>query len=570
MLDRRGFVALSASVAACGAWAESARRAIPSSGKVPRFGMVTYLWGRDLPLPELLAACDASGLEGVELRTTHAHGVEPTISEAAGADIRKRFADSSVELVGLGSNERFDSPDPARLAAAMEATRGFLRCSAAVGGGGVKVKPDSFHRGIDPRVTIEQIGASLRELGPSAADLGQEIRLEVHGGCANPSIIREIIDLADHPAVRACWNCNPRDLQGQGFLHHYDLLRPVFGGTLHVRELDALDYPIGDLLDRVQSDGYGGFVLLEAHSDPPPRRVPALSNQRALFDVLRRPRAPRRNSTIRIAPRRNAPNVLEVKAGNEAFATVRLVPGERTPSIHPLHAPGERPVLRGFPFDRREHDATDHPHHRGMWVAHGDVGGHDFWHDPSCRIKVRSHEIVGDDVVRLEADWLSPDGPLARETRTLRFSAGPRFNRVDTAIELVPLIPELVFGDTKEGTFALRLAPSLRVDGPVARGRLENAEGVRDKACWGLRSSSVTAEGPIDGRLVRVTVVDDDSNPWSPSHWHARTYGLLAMNPFGRRAFEGSAARSGAMTLTPDRPLRCGYSTILETGLPAG
>lgn len=567
MLDRRGFVALSAAVAASGAWAESARRSTALTGRSPRFGMVTYLWGRDLPLPELLAACEASGLEGLELRTTHAHGVEPGIPDSGAADIRRRFAESSVELVGLGSNERFDSPDPARLAAAMEATRAFLRCSAAVGGGGVKVKPDSFHRGVDPRVTVEQIGAALRELGPFAADLGQEIRLEVHGDCADPTAIAEIIGLADHPAVKVCWNCNPQDLRGPGFQHHYDLLRPHFGGTLHVRELDALDYPIGDLLGRVQSDGYGGFVLLEAHSNPPPRRVSALANQRALFDVLRRPRAPRRDSTIRITPRRHAPNLLEVKAGGEAFATVRLAPGERMPSIYPLHAPGERLALRGFPFDRREHDATDHPHHRGMWIAHGDVGGHDFWHDPSCRIKVRSHEMVEGDAVRFKADWLSPAGLLARETRTLRFSTGPRFNRVDTTIELVPVVPELEFGDTKEGTFALRLAPSLRVDGPVARGRLENAEGVRDKACWGRRSSAVTAEGPIDGRLVRVTVEDDDSNPWFPSHWHARTYGLLAMNPFGRRAFEGSAAGSGAMIFTPDRPLRCRYSAILETGL---
>lgn len=569
MLDRRGFVALSAAVAASGAWAESARSSISRPGRSPRFGMVTYLWGRDLPLPELLAACEDSGLEGLELRTTHAHGVEPEIPESGAADIRRRFAESSVELVGLGSNERFDSPDPDRLAAAMETTRRFLRCSAAVGGGGVKVKPDSFHRGVDPRVTVEQIGAALRELGPFAADLGQEIRLEVHGGCADPKTIAEIIGLADHPAVKVCWNCNPQDLRGPGFQHHYDLLRPAFGETLHVRELDAFDYPIGDLLDRVQSDGYEGFVLLEAHSAPPPRRVPALSNQRALFDVLRRPRPLRRESRITIAPRRNAPNLLEVRAGTESLGTVRLAPGERTPSIFPLHAPGERLVLRGYPFDRRESDAIDHPHHRGMWIAHGDVGGHDFWHDPSCRIKVRSHEIVDGDAVRFVADWISPAGVLARETRTLRFSAGPRFNRIDTTVDLVPVVPELEFGDTKEGTFALRLAPTLRVDGPVARGRLENAEGVLDKACWGLRSASVMAEGPIDGRLVRVTVEDASSNPWSPSHWHARTYGLLAMNPFGRRAFEGSGAGSGAMVLTPDRPLRCRYSTTLETGLPA-
>ena len=568
MLDRRGFMAASALAATSGAWAESLRRSLEPSSTSPRFGMVTYLWGRDLPLTELVSACESAGLEGVELRTTHAHGVEPTISPQEAGEIRSRFADSAVELVGLGSNERFDSPDAGRLAAAMDATRRFLRCSAAVGGGGVKVKPDTFHRGVDPGATIDQIGRSLRELGPYAEDLGQEIRLEVHGGCADPSIIGRIVDIADHPAVRICWNCNAQDLRGPGFRDHYELLRPRFGGTLHVRELDAFDYPIGDLLGLVASDGYEGFVLLEAHSPPPTHRVSALANQRALFDVLKQPRPTRRKSTISISPRRRAPNLLDVRVGDESFGTVRLGPGERTPTIHPLYAPGNRPALRGFPFQRVEGEVDDHPHHRGMWFAHGDVGGHDFWHDPACRIHVREHEIVGGDTVRFIADWISPEGRLATETRTHRFSGGPRTNRIDTEIELVPAGDSLEFGDTKEGCFAMRLAPTLRVEGPRARGRLENAEGLQDQACWGRRSRFVLAEGPIDGRLVRVTVEDGEPNPWFPSHWHARNYGLLAMNPFGRRAFEGSAAVSGAITFTPQRPLRCRYATILETGLP--
>ena len=122
-------------------------------------------------------ACAEGGLEGVELRTTHAHAVEPRLEPAARAEVRARFADSPVACVGIGSDERFDSPDASRLAAAKAATVDFLRLSADVGGGGVKVKPDSFHEGVERSRTIEQIGESLRELGPVAADLGQEIRL---------------------------------------------------------------------------------------------------------------------------------------------------------------------------------------------------------------------------------------------------------------------------------------------------------------------------------------------------------------------------------------------------------
>ncbi|MEC8321046.1 MAG: DUF6807 family protein [Planctomycetota bacterium] len=570
MPDRRTFLASNLVALAAGPSAFAAAwraRAATCRLASPRFGLVTYLWGRDLDLPELLAVCGRSGLDGVELRTTHAHGVEPTLDARGRADVRARFESSPVAFVGIGSDERFDSPDAARLRAAKKATIDFLRLSADLGGGGVKVKPDSFHRGIERAVTIEQIGRSLGELGPVAADLGQEIRLEVHGGCADPRVVRDIVRIADHPAVRVCWNSNPQDLRGLGFQRNYELLRPSFGDTLHVRESDRFDYPTADLLELLGRDGYDGYVLLEAHTTPPVHRVPALRNERAVFDARMRVRPRTPAPGISIAPGRRAPNRLEVRAGDEPFATVHLGGGERTPAIHPLHAPGGRRVLRGFPFERRDGEATDHPHHRGMWFAHGDVNGHDFWHDERCRIRVREHETIDGDTIRFVADWISPDGVLARETRTLRFSATADRRRIDTEIELVPVVDELVFGDTKEGCFALRLAPTLRVEGPRARGRLENAEGLRDGECWGARSSSVTAEGPVDGRLVRVVVVDEESNPWSPSHWHARKYGLLAMNPFGRRAFEGRDAGSGAMTFTPSSPLRCRYATIVETGL---
>ncbi|MEE2972513.1 MAG: sugar phosphate isomerase/epimerase family protein, partial [Planctomycetota bacterium] len=361
MIDRRTFLASSA-LATSPAWAEGLRRVAPTT----RFGLVTYLWGRDLSLPVLLKACADTGLDGVELRTTHAHGVEPGIGEAEASAVRTQAEDAGVAIVGLGSNERFDSPDSRRVAAAIEATRGFIRASAAVGGGGVKVKPDSFHPGVEPGATIEQIALSLATLGPFAADHGQEIRLEVHGGCADPAVIAEIVARADHPAVRVCWNCNPQDLRGPGFRHHYDLLRPRFGGTLHVRELDAGDYPVQELVQLLDRDGYDGFVLLEAHSPPPPARTEALGLQRRYFERLvsigRRPSAA--PGAIRIEPRGGSPGAPEVagydvRVGDEPFATLRFGEGERTPSIFPLFAPGRLGVLRTFPFARIAGESDD-------------------------------------------------------------------------------------------------------------------------------------------------------------------------------------------------------------------
>ena len=328
-----------------------------------RFGMVTYLWGRDLPLPALIEACERTGLDGVELRTTHGHAVERGLDEAARRAVRDRFEASPVEIVGLGSDERFDSPDPDRLAAAKRSTLEFLELSAAIGGGGVKVKPDSFHRGVDPDRTIEQIGRSLAELGPAASNLGQELRLEVHGQCADPAVIRRIIEIVDHPAVRVCWNSNPRDLRGRGFVRHYEMLRPHFGGTVHVRELGDERYPSADLIRRLVDDEYPGMVLLEAHTPPPRHLVSALGNQQAMATAMtadRRYEVDEPAGPIRIAPRRRAPNMLDVRSGDELIATLRLGSAERTPTVFPLNAPGGTPGDPRVPL-RTERGGGDRP-----------------------------------------------------------------------------------------------------------------------------------------------------------------------------------------------------------------
>lgn len=565
---RRSFLSHTAAALVAGpaAFAAQLRRSAPPAARL-RYGMVTYLWGKDVPLPELLAACATAGLEGLELRTQHAHGVEPSLDAAAGRALRERFAAQPVLLLGLGSDERFDSPDAGKLAAAKAATRAFLQLSADLGGSGVKVKPDSFHKDVPHERTIDQIGAALAELAPFAADLGQELRLEVHGTCADPRVIAAIVARADHRAVRVCWNSNPQDLRGPGLATHFALLRPHFGRTMHVPVTDNVDYPLRDLVALAHRSDYDGYLLLETHDAAPVPLAPALARQRERFVAMRdgaaAPPTPPRVRTVTIAPRADDPSLLDVKASDAPFATVRLGAAERTPAVHPLFAPGGGLVVRGFPYAPGPRDATDHPHHRGLWFCHGDVGGHDFWHDERCRIEVREHSIDGA-TLHFTAEWRAAGTLLATERRTMAFHATDREHRIDTAIELVPHGARLRFGDTKEGAFALRLAPTLTIEGKHGRGRLANAEGLLDGDCWGKRSASVLAEGPLDGRLVRVTMLDDRDNPWHPTWWHARPYGLLAMNPFGQRAFEGPQAPSGERELTPAAPLRFRVRVVIE------
>ncbi len=251
-----------------------------------RFGLVTYLWGLDLSLPELIEVCEASQFLGVELRTTHAHKVERNLDEKARAEVKARFADSPVTLVGIGSDERFDSPDGAKLVRAKAATREFLRLSKDIGGSGVKVKPNSFHPGVKHETTIAQIGESLLELAPFAEELGQEIRLEVHGGCSPLPIIEQIVAIADHPAVKVCWNSNEEDLRGEGIDKNFERVKGRLGGTLHVRRLDEKRYPYPRLFELLRQEKWAGWMLLEAHGQAPKERVAAMRQQGVLFKAL--------------------------------------------------------------------------------------------------------------------------------------------------------------------------------------------------------------------------------------------------------------------------------------------
>jgi sugar phosphate isomerase/epimerase len=249
------------------------------------YGLVTYQWGKDWDLPTLIANLEKAKVLGVELRTTHAHGVEPSLNDRQREEVRRRFADSPVTLVGIGSNERFDNPDPEIVKKAIEASKEFIRLSHDVGGSGVKVKPDRFHDGVPHEKTIEQIGRSLNELGEYAAGFGQQIRLEVHGQCAQLPTIKAILDVADNENVAICWNSNQQDLEGKGLEANYRLVADRFGGTCHVRELDSPDYPYQKLIDLLVADDYEGWVMLEASSKPKDP-VAALARQGKLFQEM--------------------------------------------------------------------------------------------------------------------------------------------------------------------------------------------------------------------------------------------------------------------------------------------
>ena len=236
-------------------------------------GLVTYQLAEKWDVPTIIENCTAGGFEGVELRTSHAHKVEVELSKNERAEVKKRFQDSKVQLMGLGSAFDYHTPDAAKLRRDIDATKDYIVLAQDVGATGVKVRPNGFPKEVPKEKTLEQIGRSLAELGDFARDHGQVLRLEVHGaGTSLVPHIKTIMNVANHPSVGACWNSNQSDLEGEGWDRNFDLLKnKIF--SVHMRDLCLEEYPWRKLLTRLNDIQFTGFCLAEIPPSTDPVRV---------------------------------------------------------------------------------------------------------------------------------------------------------------------------------------------------------------------------------------------------------------------------------------------------------
>lgn len=250
-----------AMAAAGAAWAGSPSRATPKEGAM-HLGIVTYNIAKDWDLDTILRICREAGIEGVEFRTTHAHGVEPTLDTAQRAEVRRRLADSGLRQVSLGSVCEFQSTDLAVVRRNIEECARFVELARDIGARGVKVRPNGLPKDIPVQKTLEQIGKALAECGRIGADNGVEIWMEVHGpGTSEPANARRIMDACGHRNVGVTWNSNATDVVNGSVKPSFDLLKP-FIRCCHITELWG-DYPYRELFGLLRRSGYDRFTLCE-------------------------------------------------------------------------------------------------------------------------------------------------------------------------------------------------------------------------------------------------------------------------------------------------------------------
>ncbi len=249
-------------------------------------GLVTYQWAKDWDLPTLIANCEKTGYFGVELRVDHAHKVEINLSASQRADVKKRFADSSVKCLGYGSNFEYHSPDQATLRKNIDQTKEYIKLCKDIGASGIKVKPNDLPVSVSREKTIAQIATSLNEVGKFAADFGQLVRVEVHGNLTQeiPNM-RAIFEQVTEKNVKMCWNCNDQDLLTPGLDANFNSVKKWFGDTVHVREFNVGNYPYKQLMGLFKGINYDGWILLEARTEPVDK-IAAMNEQLELFKAM--------------------------------------------------------------------------------------------------------------------------------------------------------------------------------------------------------------------------------------------------------------------------------------------
>ncbi len=279
-------------------------------------------------------------------------------------------------------------------------------------------------------------------------------------------------------------------------------------------------------------------------------------------------------------------DTIQVTIGGKPFTTYHFDPKTAKAYLQPLRDANGVVVTRGYPIGdtipaANLHDPSLEPHQRAMYFGHGNINGYDFWSEEVFakyygqgdtsrwgRMVFRKiDEMRGgpsSGTIRATFDLEGPDHkPFAQETQEFTFRGDKGSRMIDSQIVIHADHGPVKFGDTKEGTFAIRLAPEL--DAPT--GKMVDSKGGQGEAqIWGKRADWVNVDGVIHGQTLGVAIFDSPKSFRHPTYWHARGYGLLAANPFGLSFFFRDPKQNGSYTVSAGQSINFQYRVFIHDG----
>lgn len=273
----------------------------------------------------------------------------------------------------------------------------------------------------------------------------------------------------------------------------------------------------------------------------------------------------------------------------------------RKPVLFPVNTIDGITVTRSYPFAFIPGERTDHPHHTGLWLNYESVNGLDFWNNSTAIPAERRaqygtirHKAIKDKKTNgatasltTTAAWDRQDGKTLLDERTVfYFSVNANTFIIDRITTLTARDTTVVFEDVKDGLFAIRVARELempvkdatsfvdatgnvttvkRTDSAGATGMYYSSAGLTGDSVWGSQGRWVMLTGNRQGTAVAIGMIDHPANPGYPAYWHARGYGLFAVNPLGRKVFS-KGKEELRFSLAPLQSVTFRYRVLIHSG----
>ena len=313
---------------------------------------------------------------------------------------------------------------------------------------------------------------------------------------------------------------------------------------------------------------YDDGRLIDVQNDPP-EKSPSESTSESPQAAAARAVLENAFESLEPAPTvgfRGKPGEAVLTVAGKPVATYRYADKKvLRPYLAHVETTGGIQVTRNLPpvegVDRTDH-ATMHP---GIWMAFGDLDGEDFWRNKGRVV----HEAFveeptgspgkGQFAVRNRYERANGE-PVCHEVCRITFLIRPRGYLLlwDSTFSADR---EFYFGDQEEMGLGLRVATPINVvnGGTIidSRGR-KNGEGI-----WGKTADWCDYSGTVDGRKIGMTLMCHPAN-FRSSWMHARDYGLILANPFGRKAF--TKGEPSKVIVAPGEELRLRYGVLLHNG----
>lgn len=298
---------------------------------------------------------------------------------------------------------------------------------------------------------------------------------------------------------------------------------------------------------------------------------------------------------------KNAKKEVAILYNNQLLTAYCYYDSSRKPVLFPVNTVDGITVTRNYPFKIISGERTDHPHHTGIWFNYESVNGLDFWNNSTAiPLERRDHygtirhqKIINKKAAGNQADlttsseWVRPDNKvLLNEVTTYQFSVKGTDFIIDYFTTLTATDTTVVFKDVKDGLLAIRVARELEMPSKDATsfvddqgnittvkkmnnegvtGMYYSSEGLKGDDVWGTKATWVMLAGKKQSKDISIGIIDHPTNVGYPAYWHARDYGLFAVNPLGRKIFSNGNEDLN-FTLQSGQSASFKYRIIIHSG----